>query len=136
MRLLLILALCAAPQLVDAQERVVLRARPVSRVISEAASAKRSELPVAERDQNQLLTVERDGRYFWASREDRELQHVFSGIYHLYIDPRGGGYVKILDQRHLTPGFKVVGPDIQYLEHVALGLTTLTYWGSSTYFDP
>jgi hypothetical protein len=136
MRFLLTLLLCVWPGLAAAQERVVLRAAPASRVTGNAQGAIRSVLRGAEREKNQILIVERDGRYFWASREDRELTHVESGLFHLYIDQRGGGYVKVLDQRGMSSDLKFDGPDLQYFEHVAAGLSTITYWGQFTRFDP
>jgi hypothetical protein len=138
MRHLLILALCVAPKFsaLETRDRVVLRAQPTSRVIADASGTTRTDLSVAESEQNRLLIVDRNGRFYWASRGDRELTHVQSGPYHFFIDMRAGDYVKIVDQRKLSPGFQSNGPDIQYLEHITSGLTSLTYWGNSDRFDP
>jgi hypothetical protein len=150
MRHLLILALCVVPKFSapevrarsapETRDRIVLKAQPATRVIADASNATRTDLSVSEAEQNQILIMERNGRYYWTSRagpgEDRELTHVVSGAYHFFIDVRGGGYVKVVDQRKLSPGFTSTGPDIQYLEHITNGLMTLTYWGNSDRFEP
>jgi hypothetical protein len=59
-----------------------------------------------------LLIVKRGGQYFWASREDRQLVQIESGVFDLYIDPRGGGYVKVLDQRFMAPDYLYEGAPI------------------------
>jgi hypothetical protein len=71
-----------------------------------------------------VLIVERDGQYYWSSREGRPLYHTRSGIYRLFIDLRGGGYVK-LD-----------GTSGEYYEHLTMGLGPITYWGQARHFEP
>lgn len=83
-----------------------------------------------------LLIVKRGDRYYWASREDRELVRIQSGVFNLYIDPRGGGYVKVLDQRFMAPDYLYEGAPIQYYEHLTMGLGTFTYWGDAERYDP
>ena len=42
----------------------------------------------------------------------------------------------MLDQRDVPDLLRFNGPDIQFFESVASGLTTITYWGSAAGFDP
>lgn len=44
-----------------------------------------------------------------------------------FIDPRGGGYVKIEQG---------LDGEIKFLEHVGIGLTTFTYFGQAKSFAP
>lgn len=75
----------------------MLRAEPDIRLAATRDSATRRVLSASERQQNAVLIVKRGDEYFWASREDRPLVHVLSGVFHLFIEPSGGGYVKVLD---------------------------------------
>jgi hypothetical protein len=62
-------------------------------------------------------------RYFWASRDNRELIRSNSGDYVYFISPEGTGYVKIFTGKSPGPG------GFDYLEHFSSELKTLTYWG-------
>lgn len=61
--------------------------------------------------------IVRDGqRYFWKSREGRELFRTESGIYTQYTEANGNGFVK-------------VQADGSYMEVVHIGLAVIGYWG-------
>ena len=74
--------------------QTVLSARPTVKVESNAASTQRFQLSDAEQEQFRLVITTRDGRYYWMSREGREVIHHASGAFHYFIDPTGSGYVK------------------------------------------
>lgn len=113
----------------EAQERVVLKGEPTIKIESGPKGACRDMLNESQRRQYRVVIVERDGRYYWKSRENRELTRVGSGSQYTYfIDPRGGGYVKVVSQGAVTGA--------QYFEHLSLGLATLTYWGEALHFAP
>ncbi len=112
----------------------VLSVRPTVKVESNAASTQRFQLSDAEQEEFRVVITTRDGRYYWISREGRELIHHRSGVFHYFIDPTGGGYVKVVDTGLLPESLRDPGPRVQYLEHVTLGLHTITYWGASEDF--
>ncbi len=114
--------------------QTVLSARPTVKVESNAASTQRFQLSDAEQEEFRVVITTRDGRYYWISREGRELMHHRSGVFHYFIDPTGGGYVKVVDTDLLPESLRDPGPRVQYLEHVTLGLGTITYWGASEDF--
>ena len=68
------------------------------------------------------------------------LDSVTSGtpVFHYFIDPSGGGYIKVLDQRGVRSDslLRLEGEDVQFYEHVSQFLTTITYWGAASGFDP
>lgn len=134
MRPVAVAFLTLAPYVLSAQERVVFRASPSVRVTSDPGRAERRELSPRERAANQVLIVQRGGNYYWASRGDRLLVHITSGAFHLYIDPRGGGYVKVyVPPAGASPSGET---QLQYFEHVSVLMTTVTYWGPAASFDP
>lgn len=101
----------------------MLRGYPTTRVDASAANSRRVVLSAAEREQAAILIVERGGRYFWASRGDREVVRTTSGIFHLFIDPMSGSTVKVQSGSG------------QYFETVSTGLTTITYFGKAARLD-
>jgi hypothetical protein len=119
-----------------AEDQLVLSAKPSTKVESGPDASQRSVMSVLQADQFAVAIVKRGDRYFWASRESRELFHTVSGAYHLFIDPKSGGYVKVEDQSALPAALRGGGPAIQYVEQLALGLVTVTYWGSADLFNP
>jgi hypothetical protein len=71
-----------------------------------------------EATKNRLLVTIVNGRVYWASRGNRQLERHQSGAFtYLYEGPNA--YIK----------FARVGNKIVYLEHGNIFLSTLTYWG-------
>ena len=75
------------------------------------------------------------GRYYWASRNNVEMQKQDGpGAYVIFTAINGGGYVKCI-----KPEFKgkelTAGEKFDYIEHIHLRLTTVTYWGLSQEID-
>jgi hypothetical protein len=113
----------------------VLDAEPTVRIDSAENAATRRVLPDLERAKNRVIIVKRDGKYLWASREGRELIHRVSGMFHCFIDPTGGGYVKILDSHEVPLKLRTPGPRYRFMEHVTEGLGSITYWGGTDDFQ-
>lgn len=130
---LLLSVLLAKSAIAGTASRVVLDATPTIRIDSDSSSARRTVLSRSGQLEARLLIVASEGRYYWATRENRELQLVSSGIAAYYfIDPLGGGYVKIV-----TPGSysgRSARAPVQFYEHVSLGMGTTTYFGTAATF--
>lgn len=131
---LFVLALSLVPSLAAQTGRTILFGVPDTRVVAHPGGAERDILSAAERSENRVTIAWDGASYRWVTRGDRALTYTASGIYHIFYDPRGGGWVKVLDQRDMPAGLRLDGPDIQFFEHVSLGLTTYTYWGSASAF--
>jgi len=128
-----LLCLTLAPP-VGAQ--LVLDASPTIKVESGEARTTRFVLSKKEQMEYRVTLVRREGRYYWASRENRELVHSAAGAFHYFIAPGGAGYVKVLDTRLLPESMRSSGPRFQYMEHLSIMLGTITYWGTSDKFAP
>jgi len=77
---------------------------------------------------NRLLINKEDGKYYWQTRDNRELVYQKFKGYDLYIDMKTGGYIKVVKQ-----------PDGRYVytEHISLKrLRSFTYWGVTLVYDP
>ncbi len=119
-------------------EHLVLYAHPEIRIVSHRGETKREVLEIADRLKNRVEIVKIGRSYFWKSRENRQLIYNKSNIFHTLVDPRGGGWVKVGDQRKVPEALRILdGPeDLHYFESVSSGLFTITYWGTATAFDP
>jgi hypothetical protein len=122
------LSLAASP----AGAEIILDVRPTVRVASNEESTVRKVLAGAERDKASVVVAQEGERFFWTSRENRELIHSHAGGTHYFIEPVGGGYVKVVDLAFIDP--KVKGPRYLVLEHVGIMVNTITYWGSTDTF--
>lgn len=114
----------------------VIAAEPFSRVTSAASDTAREKLSSSEAKKNALVISKIGSEYIWATRQSRKLEYVQSGAFHLFIDPRGGGYVKVFDQHALPDAMRQLGPRFRWYEHVSTGLETITYWGETNAFQP
>ena len=112
-----------------AEGQTVLSATPTSRVSSGDESTERFVLSELEQEEYRVVITARDGRYFWISREGRELSHSASGVFHWFMDLQGGGYVKVLDTHLLPDSLRDPGPRFQYMEHRTFFLGTFTVLG-------
>lgn len=89
----------------------------------------KTKLSSAESLKNEVRIVKIGDDYLWKSRGNRKLIYSYTGKgdFHYFIDPTGGGYVKI----SMPPSGKVA-----FFEHISLGLATVTYYGNSEVFNP
>jgi hypothetical protein len=104
---------------VTSAAETVLLGIPESRVNAGPETSGRSLLSEEQQEANSVVIVEDRGRFLWRTREDHPVTRSVSGIFVLYVCPEGCGYIKV----NMTDG--------TYLEHVTLGLTTITYFGNA-----
>ena len=116
------------------QSRVELEGVPSARVVTEDGGATRREVLTTEQQQEFIVRiVERDGRYFWVSREMTEMARAESGSFITYHALNGSGYVKVLalHVRRLVDQLPQSErrQQVRYIEHLSLGFGTFTYIG-------
>ncbi len=72
-----------------------------------------------------------EDQYYWTTRENLELIPTRSGAYITFVATNGAGYIKIIDPEIKNdPTSGEWGP-YDYMEHLLLGLSTVTYFGKS-----
>jgi hypothetical protein len=128
--LILLLALSAAQGFASAGAALVLSGRPVARTEGAHDSARHTAVADSERDRLKVVIVRKGNRYFWASRENRELERRVSGAFHIFIDRTDGGYVRVFDRSTLPESMRPEGPQFEYTEHVPQFRGAVTYWGT------
>ena len=78
------------------------------------------------------VVKEIDGKFIWASRENKPLVKIDTGgAFIIYVAVDGSGYI-----RQIKPNFKNAASlmsstekSFDYIEHLLLGLRTITYYG-------
>ena len=122
--------------LATSAEIVVLNGLPDSRVISNAYGTQREQLSEGKQHEFRILITKKDDRYYWATRENREVFYTTSGAIHIFIDPNGSGYIEVFDNNVLPESRQPGGKRYSYKEHLRLLLENYTYWGQADEFYP
>lgn len=91
---------------------------------------------VIKRDQAvNLGTVisEIGGKYYWATRGNKEMVRLASGAFVTYVAVDGSGYVRAVDPSSKAAA-SLMSPTeakFDYVEHLLIGLRSVTYFGSA-----
>ncbi|MFQ5543493.1 MAG: hypothetical protein ACE5FY_03970 [Nitrospiria bacterium] len=77
---------------------------------------------------NRVLIVKDEGKYYWQTRDRRELVYQKLKKHDLFIDMKTGGYIKVVPQ----PDGSYV-----YMEHISIKrLKSFVYWGHVEVYNP
>lgn len=114
---------------VQASSEIVLVGTPTSSTHSNPDGATHGSLSTEERSEFRVVIDQSDGSFRWTSRGDVEMFRRTSGIYDVYVATDGSGYVKV--ERG-----ELVGSENRYIEHIHVGLGTVTYFGENPYYRP
>lgn len=71
-----------------------------------------------------------DDKFYWATRENVELIPRRSGIYTIFVAVNGSGYIRIIGPEMKKIIFKKGEIPYDYMEHLLLGLSTISYYGT------
>ena len=107
-------------------KEIVMFGTPLVKVESTLELTQRFELNARE-SSKYVVAIEFDGKDFrWKTRENKILKYSKAGAFHYFVNESGSGYVKVGDLS------KMGGAENQYLylEHIHLGFSTITYWGT------
>jgi hypothetical protein len=115
-----------------AQPRTVLSGVPSVKV-SEGGLTRTPETVQRSEAANLVCVIsEIDGKYYWASRENKPLVRIEAGAFVTYVALDGSGYV-----RQLLPSYKrsasmlsSTEETFDYVEHLLSGLRSITYYGT------
>jgi len=126
--LLLLVASRTVPAPADGEREVFLGLPTVKYEVS-VDESQRTKLSSADSTKNAVRIVKIGDEYIWKTRENRKLIYSYAGYgdFHYFIDSQGGGYVKVA---------RTLGGKVTFLEHVGLGMITITYFGSAQLFTP
>lgn len=75
-----------------------------------------------------------EDRYYWTSRENREVLKVPSGAFTNYIALSGAGYVKVINpsEKSAASFLGETESKYDYVEHLVTGLKSIIYYGKQS----
>jgi hypothetical protein len=128
----LLIVLSASPA--SGQTAAVFQGRPMVRIGEGGLGHKEGaieHLSPAEAEQYQCVIHNKGGRYYWASRENKELVRTSSGSFMTFMARDGSGYVRIIppDRKAAAALMSETANKYDYIEHLLMGLVTITYYG-------
>jgi hypothetical protein len=131
--ILVIAALLLAPASHTAAQTVVFEGQPLKKIQVDFTGLAELQLDSQQAAESAVRVVEHNGRYFWASREMKELKRSESGAYVTYHAIDGSGYVRTAGPL-LSSLLKQLSPDqrhaeAEYVEHLLLQFASITYYG-------
>jgi hypothetical protein len=128
-RLTLSLLLCSFVSF--AQVETVFLGSPVVKV-SEGGIERTPETVSSKDAANLRCVISKIGnKYYWSSRENKELIRFEAGAYTTFVSPEGVGYIRIInpDSKGLASLTSPTEERFDYVEHLLIGLRSVTYYG-------
>jgi len=122
----LILVIIVPAVSIGGTESIVLNGIPLTQSKSNIQESQNYQLSESQQNEYRLLITKIGENYFWKTRENRPLFKHQSGDITIFIEMGGAGYIRIS---------KVEGRFF-YMEHMAHGFQSVTYWGITENFTP
>ena len=75
-----------------------------------------------------------DGKFFWVSRENKQLVKIDArGAFLIFLAVDGSGYIRIIksELKDAASLMSTTEKSFDYIEHLLLGLRSVTYYGKS-----
>jgi hypothetical protein len=72
-----------------------------------------------------------DGKYYWATRDNKELYKISLGGFITYTAVDGSGYIRVI-KPEMKKAAALMGKtesEFDYVEHLLIGLRSITYFG-------
>ena len=115
-----------------AKPEIVFSGKPLLKISEMGIERSASKLSPTEQIKYRVVITQEGNKYFWRSRVNKPLTRSVSGGYTTFHATDGSGYIRI-QSRDATDFLKSKVPvyDYNYMEHLLLGLNTITYYGVS-----
>lgn len=104
---------------------VILNGIPIKKVMSNIEGTELVTMKEEESKAYRVLITQENGKYFWASRNNLELNFSENGGFYDFVEVTGRGYIRIA----------VVEGRAIYMEHLTTGFKNITYWGIAERFN-
>ncbi len=115
----------------DAREVILFHGLPIVKLQADGTAENPHRLESMlehQKKEYECVIVKKGDKYFWKSRNNRELKKKEGGIYITFRRVDGApDYVRIINPAWANVAVAV--GDYTYMEHFAHTMTTLTYWG-------
>jgi hypothetical protein len=101
---------------------------PLAKTVLSGEQLQRTLLDEDDQLEFRVVILKEGDRFFWKTREMKEVTRHRSGIFVTFQAVDGSGYVRVESSNAAM--INLLGsPDITYIEHLKLGLNTITYQG-------
>lgn len=130
--ILMLIALSVAFPLF-AQEKIVFTGIPEIKISEGGTNRIPEKLPKAKAMEFKCTITKIEDKYYWTTRENVEMISIQSGAFITFLASNGSGYVRIInpDMKDATSLMGDTEEKFDYIEHLLLGLKTITYYGKS-----
>lgn len=124
-----------APCIALAEPKTVLKGRPSFGINEFGFMRDAGPIAPGKAGFAEVVISEIDGKYYWASRENRELKKIVggnpSGAMITYLALDGSGYIRVVTSASWKENMRTRFPDydLDYTEHMVQALGSLTYFG-------
>lgn len=122
---------------VFAEESIIFTGVPEIRISEGGVSRVPENLTKDKAIKYKCTITKMDDKYYWTSRENVELISIASGAFITYLAVNGSGYIRLIKpemKAEVTELGAIAGdPEAKfdYVEHLLLGLKSVTYYGKS-----
>lgn len=116
-----------------AQEELVFTGIPTIKISEGGTSRTPEKLSKSKAIEYKCTITKMDNKYYWTTRENVELIPIAGGAFITFLASNGSGYIRIVDPE-LKDAVSIMGETeekFDYVEHLLLGLKTITYYGKS-----
>jgi len=131
MKILLVLSVFFLFTVSVAQVETVFSGSPEIKV-SEGGIERTPDIVSAKDATNLKCIISKIGdKYYWASRENKELIRFEAGAFITFVSPEGVGYVRIInsESKAIAALTSATEERFDYVEHLLIGLKSVTYYG-------
>jgi|TARA_B100001964_G_scaffold115407_1_gene128616 hypothetical protein len=118
------------------QEAIIFLGQPTHKVSEGGIERTPEKLSKEKASQFLCVIVKKGDKYYWKSRENKELVKMDSGAFTYFIAPTSG-YVKFIKPA-LKSAASLMSPTeakFGYIEHLSIGLRSVNYWGDCNYYE-
>lgn len=116
-----------------AQEKIAFTGIPEIKISEGGINRTPEKLSKYKAMEFKCIITKIDDKYYWTTRENRELIPIQSGAFITFLASNGSGYVRIInhDMKNSASFMGDTEEKFNYIEHLLLGLKTITYYGTS-----
>jgi hypothetical protein len=124
-------ALSLSPGHSEAQSRTVFSGIPVTKISEGGIDRVAENLPRSTAVHLACVISEINGKYYWASRGNKQVARYAAGSFVTYLAVDGAGYIRVIDPSAKAAAslMSETEASFDYVEHMLLGLRSVTYYG-------
>ena len=131
-KLILLFAICFITNICNAQS-FSFTGLPSVKVTEGGIERSAEKIEQSKASSVACIVKEIDGKFFWETRGNKPLLKIDSGAFVIFLAVDGSGYVRLIKPsfKEATSLMSNTEKNFDYVEHLILGLRTVSYYGKS-----